>query len=201
MVRDTDSDGVTPWQTMSRVMQELRDEQLVAFLSSGRYLLLETPINVETEDLSNEPLDTAIRSGKLRPGTIQTSDPQVIRRQRRGQARLRYLTLLNYERRCAFCDVDDIQLLVASHISRWADDPDARGCLDNLLCLCRFHDVLFEFGYFSLHDDYTVVRRASSAKGVVATLLNLTTTFRRPAGYLPAPAYLTKHRLRTRLLD
>lgn len=39
---------------------------------------MDSPIAVEPEDLSNESLDIAIKFGKLRLGTVQTSDAQII---------------------------------------------------------------------------------------------------------------------------
>ena len=44
----TQSQSATPTQTLSRVLQDLRDEGMLEFLYRGTYLLLEVPINVET---------------------------------------------------------------------------------------------------------------------------------------------------------
>jgi putative restriction endonuclease len=37
ILADTDSDGATPWQTLSRVLQELRDSGLLEFVAPGTY--------------------------------------------------------------------------------------------------------------------------------------------------------------------
>jgi predicted restriction endonuclease len=64
----------------------------------------------------------------------------------------------NYEHRCCFpgCEVDHDALLVAAHITRWADNSAARGEISNGLCLCGLHDKAFEAGFFTIADDLTV---------------------------------------------
>src|SRR5439155_7331514 len=108
----------------------------------------------------------------LRLGQIATDMVSADVRLRRGQARLRELTLQSYRGRCALCDVSDRALLVASHVVPWAIYPDARGHLENIICLCRSHDALIETGYFSFTDSYTVLRRASIDSSTVRALLS-----------------------------
>ncbi len=40
MVEETHSDGQTPWQTVSRILQELRDDGQLEFLRPGKYRAL-----------------------------------------------------------------------------------------------------------------------------------------------------------------
>ena len=115
---------------------------------------------------------------------------------RHGQERLRVLTLRSYADQCAVCDVSATELLVASHIHRWADDADARGRLDNIICLCRFHDALFECGYWSLSDNLDVVLRPGIQSATVGSLLPASMSFRRPSSSHPDPTFLSKHRIR-----
>jgi hypothetical protein len=105
------------------------------------------PIDVESQDLTDEVIDLAIQEERLRMGIVPTDSAVTLARQRRGQERLRRLTLLNYDSMCALCDVNDLSLLITSHIVGWAEAPEARGMLSNVICLCQFHDVLFEQGY------------------------------------------------------
>ena len=121
----------------------------------------------------------------------------MLSRRRKGHARLRALTIENYGFRCALCDVTEDNLLVVGHISRWADDPEARGDLANAICLCKFHDALFELGYLSLSDDLTVLRKADGKSEAVAMILDLAKKFRLPLKFSPDPKYLRKHRHRT----
>ncbi|NJN96960.1 MAG: hypothetical protein HC875_24125 [Anaerolineales bacterium] len=92
------------------------------------------------------------------PTVVATDNIETQTTRRQGQDIVRELTLENYGYQCALCDVSDEQLLVVSHISRWADDHEARGNLSNVICLCKFHDSLFEDGYLSLSDDYKVLK-------------------------------------------
>ena len=196
IVSDIGYQGATPGQTLIRVLQELRDEELIYFIGDGIYLLADTPIHIDTEDLPDEVIDILIKKEKLRIGIILTDDKQAIARQRKGQSRIRSLTLANYGNQCAFCDVDDISFLVASHIARWADEPDARGDLSNVICMCRLHDALFEQGYFSISDDYSVIKKSGIKSNFINRMLNVTFEFRTPKLYFPLKKYLKKHRER-----
>ncbi len=197
IVAATGATGATPWQTMSRVFQGLRDEGLVELLTPGSYLLLDTPIDAESEPLSNKAIDFAILAGRLRMGRVQTGVSVGQARRRRGQARLRQLSPAGYGGRCAVCDVSTPDLLVASHIVRWADAPDHRGDLQNVLSLCRFHDTLFERGDWSLADDYVVLTRPTPAGQVVTAVLAAVGEFRPPTRHPPAATFLREHRRRT----
>jgi len=191
---ETHSRGRTPAQTLSRVLQDLRDEGVLQFLGRGTYLLLDRPLDVEGEDLPDRAIDLALAVNKLRIGRISTNSAQAVVRQRRGQQRLRRLVLINYDSQCAVCDIGDAALLVTSHIVPWAEDPDARGDLRNVLCLCRFHDALFEQGYWSLTDNLKVVRRNSGSGRIVRILLDATVAFRPPRQHPPDPRFLRRHR-------
>jgi len=195
IVRETQSVGGTPHQTLSRELQQLRDRGLVEFLSPGRYRLTKPIVNVETFVGPQDELDSAIKEGRLRIGKIETSNDLALQRRRRGQDRLRKLALDNYTRRCAVCDLQDEAILWASHIVPWAESEDGRGDLTNVLVLCRPHDSLFEFGYWSLDDELTVLRNPQKMKSwVVQALLPVTISFCRPRSYVPACEYLQVHR-------
>jgi len=196
--KDTKTYGATPDQTLSRILQDLRDEGLINFYDDrGTYILLDAPINIESEDLKESVLDYALKKDKIKFGDISTDNKEAIGRYRKGQARLRKLTLENYNHKCAFCDVTDDNLLVASHISRWADDPDGRGDLSNIICLCKFHDALFEAGYISLSDELKILKKSDNASRTVAINLDIVKEFRVPSDFKPDPKYLQKHRHRT----
>jgi len=153
-------------------------------------------IDVESQDLPDEVIDRAIREARLRMGRVPTDSAVTLARQRRGQERLRRLTLLNYDSMCALCDVNVPALLVTSHIVGWAEAPEARGMLSNVICLCQFHDVLFEQGYWSLADDFTLRRKSPLRSRTIASLLDSALRFRRPHDHPPAASFLRQHRLR-----
>ncbi len=190
------SAGAPPHYTLSKVLQELRDEGLVEFLEKGSYLLQDTNIDVDDEDLTDEAIDHAIRARRLILREIETANSQVLGRRRKGQDRLRRLSLDQYSNTCALCDLSDRRLLIASHILPWSESEEFRGRLDNVICLCRFHDTLFEYGYWSLSDELTVVKRNNAPYAAIRVLLDGITIFRAPTEFVPAIDFVRGHRAR-----
>lgn len=199
VTKATGSRGVTPHQTASKTLQELRNDGLLEFLNPGQYLLLDKPLEAESEELPDEALDTAIRANKLTFSSVETGDTQTVTRRRRGQDRLRSLCLREYRTRCAVCDVEDNGLLIASHVIGWAESPAHRGLLANVICLCRLHDALFEGGYWSLDDNLEIVTRRQVASVFLTRVLDLLTLFTPPATHGPAPQFLAAHRTKSGL--
>lgn len=196
---DVGSRGATPNYTLSRILQEFRRMGILHHVERGVDLLLDTAISAEAEDYPDKALDIAIDREALRIEDVLTGDATILARRRRGQARLRQHTLTNYANRCALCDVTHLDLLVASHIVRWGDDPDARGRLSNILCLCRMHDALFELGYIGIADDLSVLMKPGVVSTVVGYLQRTATRLRSPLAHPPGDVYLQRHRRRTGL--
>lgn len=196
IVATTGSQGATPAQTLSRHLQELRDEGIIQFLERGQYLLLDTPIDVEHEDLTDEAIDYALKANRLRLGIVATDSVPTRVRRRRGQARIRDLITRSYDGRCAVCDVEDNRLLIASHIVGWAESPEHRGNLSNVICLCRFHDALFEAHYWTLTDDLLPVATTITTSHTVRVLLERVVHFRCPNQFPPAIEFVRAHRQR-----
>lgn len=200
MIAETTSAGRTPAQTVSRVLQELRDEGRLFFSEAGVYVINGAAVDAVGEDFPDDVLDHAARSGTLVLPDVVTSDAISQLRVRRGMAAVRRTTLLNYRGRCALCDIADVQLLVVSHIARWADRPEARGQLANVICLCRVHDPLFELGYFALSDELAVIWRPNIASMAIRTWADICTgPFRPPMRQAPATGFLQEHRNRVGL--
>jgi predicted restriction endonuclease len=149
---------------------------------------------VEEEDLPDEAIDHALRANRLQIGIVPTDNQQALARQRRGQARIRQLTVENYRSCCAVCDIVELPLLIASHIVGWAEAPEHRGDLANVICLCRIRDMLFEAGYWSLDDSLRLVKRDSVSSKTIRLLLDAMTYFERPRDYVPDERFLTRHR-------
>ncbi len=157
------------------------------------------PVDVEDRDRTDDELDDLIRSKRLLIGIVTTGTQERLVRLRRGQARLRQLTIENYRERCAICDIADPALLIASHVVTWAEAPEHRGDLSNVICLCRIHDALFEAGYWSLTDDFRLVKKKPVASIMIRSLLNGMKSFNSPLGFPPAAGFLTRHRERVGL--
>ncbi|MFJ3041707.1 phosphorothioated DNA-binding restriction endonuclease [Streptomyces tendae] len=85
---------------------------------------------------------------------------QLSARSRQRDRRMRELVLTAYEYRCAFCGYDGRIAampvgLEAAHVRWWAfDGPDD---IENGLCLCSLHHVLFDKGVLGLGDDQRIL--------------------------------------------
>ncbi len=201
IIAEIGSAGKTPGQTVSRVLQELRDEGFLFFSNnSGEYILNHVPIDAGAEDLPEDALENAIDKGVLILKDVAVSSEEQVNRIRKGVKALRKQTLLNYQNCCALCDIDDSQLLVTSHIARWADNPNARGLLSNTICFCTLHDKLFENGYFSMNDDTTLIWRKPQKIKVIETWKSeCTGNFKFPRYNNPNPIFMSQHRVRVGL--
>lgn len=197
IVTETNSAGVTPSQTVSRVLQELRDEGFLFFSNTGLYTLNKVLINTASEDLPDDVLENAVTNGQLILSDVVTSSDSATVRVRRGMNALRKKTLYNYKNNCALCDINDDGLLVASHIDRWADNQEARGLLSNTICFCTFHDKLFENGYFSMMDNLELIwKMPQPIQAIEVWHHKCTTSFKFPKAYSPEPKFLKAHRSR-----
>jgi len=197
ITQEANAQGETPSQTLSRVLQELRDEQLVEFVDNqGNYIFLFDKIKIVNEDLPENIIDLAIKSGKLDFTDVDTRETSYQTRQRVGQQRLRHLTLMNYQHRCALCDVSDDNLLVAAHIARWADSKEGRGDLGNIICLCKWHDPLLEHGLIAFADNYDILKKSTHYQ-MVEAIYQRTGFYRQPIEKPLVPKYLALHRKRT----
>jgi len=200
IVADTASAGKTPSQTVSRVLQELRDEGFLFFSNSGLYTLNQVAISAANEDLPDDVLENAVEEGHLVLPDVETSSDVAVGRVRRGMNALRRRTLSNYGGSCALCDVNDAGLLVASHIARWADHPEARGLLSNTICFCTLHDKLFETGYFAMNERCDLIWKTPQLIKVIDIWRQqCTVNFKFPNAVMPAPTFINEHRVRVGL--
>jgi putative restriction endonuclease len=200
MVSDTGSFGKTPAQTVSRVLQELREDKFLFFSDTGLYTLNQVLVSAISEDLPDDVLENAVEEGLLVLSDVETSNDVALSRVRRGVNALRKKTLSNYRGSCALCDVDDKGLLVASHVARWADHPEARGLLSNTICLCTLHDKLFENGYFSMDDALNLIwKMPQTIKVIDVWRQQCTVNFKLPQSVKPNLAFIKEHRHRVGL--
>lgn len=199
IIEKTGRSGKTPAQTISRVLQELRDEGILFFSSnSGEYILNNVKIDASAEDFPEDALENAIANDCLTLSDVETASAIAVSRIRMGVATLRKKTLLNYRSCCALCDIDDARLLVTSHIARWADNPEAQGLLSNTICFCTLHDKLFENGYFSFEDNFSVIwKETQKSKTIEIWKNSCTEKFKLPVYKNPSSVFIHQHRLRT----
>jgi len=201
----TRTKGKTPEQTLSRTLQELwKEENYLSHEERGIYQLIQLDnVNLQTVDITDndvkeKDLDKLIKNNQLVfPQKVDTRETESQQKIRIGQQKLRELTLKNYNHECAFCEVQEEDLLVAGHIVRWADDKRNRGSLENVIAMCEFHDPLFENGYFTLTKDLEIelhpyLNRFSRP---VVRILEKTDEFKKP-NISPNKTLIMKHRNR-----
>lgn len=177
------------WQEMGRVMFA----EFIAFVRSRSQASFRD-ISKLTENIPDDDLDWLIMKDHPLASKVLTDSVVAHTLQRRGQDSLRRLALMNYQGRCALCDIADPRLLIASHIIPWAQMKEARGLLSNVICLCRSHDALFELGYWSLSDDLTVLLNEKVNTYHGTRLLMQNVSFRSPQHHSPSPEFLRMHR-------
>jgi len=200
IVAETESTATKPDRSLSEALQKLRNVGEVEFIVGhrGHYRYLPNrslgPIDVESHELEVIELDEAIYSKRLRLGVVPADAVVGQARRRIGQERLRELTRQLYEGKCAVCEIDIPELLITSHIVPWAEDEEARGHLDNIICLCRFHDALFERGYWGLSNKLRIIRSSCKVTATISMLLGSLNSFRAPREWQPSVKYVTRHR-------
>jgi hypothetical protein len=200
IVSVTASVGKTPAQTVSRVLQELRDEGFLYFSNNGLYTLNKVEINATNEDLPDDVLENAVTEGLLILPDVEVGSEVSMIRVRRGMSALRQRTLANYRHTCALCDVNDVGLLVSSHIARWADHPEARGLLSNTICLCTLHDKLFENGYFAMNESLELIWKSpQTIRAIDIWRQQCTVNFKLPQSVKPKLGFIKEHRNRVGL--
>ena len=151
----------------------------------------------------NEETETKTEPAVERLGPLNTplgpSEVNRTTRARRGQDWFRKTLDVAYELRCAVSGCDLPELLVASHIVRWADDETHRLNPHNGLLLSAIHDRAFETGHLALTDDYRVIISTQMRQKPEPFMRQALGAYhgaalRRPIRFLPDPQFLRQHR-------
>lgn len=134
----------TPDQTLSRVLQELRDRGELEFLDlDGTYRIL---------DLDDEAMASPEESN---PGQqYEARTYETIVQARSMPVALRKAALSWYDSRCPVSGVDHDGLLDVAHVLPWSDHPDHRTDPENVMVLDKTHHEAFDRGLFTVDDDY-----------------------------------------------
>ena len=116
---------------------------------------------------------------------------------RRGQQFFRRLVLASYNERCAITNIEQRELLVASHIVPWAQDKTRRLDPTNGICLCSLFDVAFDSGVVAVSDDLKVLisERVSEADANKLRSIALP-KLRLPSRFRPDISLFSEHRSR-----
>jgi putative restriction endonuclease len=145
--------------------------------------------NTTVEALNEIPEEELPREGIERERLV---------RQRVNQCFFRKMILAGYNNTCCITGLQQPELLVASHIRRWADDPENRMNPRNGLALNALHDRAFEAGLIGIDAEYRVVLSPALKKSKNAAVLQHFLPYERvviglPSRFLPDKAFLGVH--------
>lgn len=134
------SAGATPQQTLSRVLQDLRNEGVLIFDGGGRYRL--------SSGLAGIDVETAVVTEAMR---LQTC--------RIGQSSFRKRLEVRWNKTCPLTGISDRELLRASHVVPWnrCESAEERLSVDNGLLLSALWDAAFDHGLVAFDDDGTAM--------------------------------------------
>jgi predicted restriction endonuclease len=154
--KEVDLIDITHYLNNLNQIKEFSDQKLTSPQTTESFSGLGAQIS-NLEKIFERDIDYAIRNKQDQyVKEIFVTENRIMSIARRGQNILRKHTLRNYSNKCAMCDIEDIELLIASHIIPWAQDKSKRGILENIICLCMIHDLLFEKGMITISGSYEI---------------------------------------------
>jgi predicted restriction endonuclease len=147
------STGATPEQTLSRVLQELRDEGVLIFDGQGQYRI--------AEGVADESVEVAVATEQWK-----------LQKTRIGQGPFRSALLARWQGRCPLTGIAEPELLRASHIIPWnrCESDAERVNPENGLLLSALWDAAFDRGLVSFADDGRVLPLAGLSGSSFAVL-------------------------------
>ena len=175
-----DQKGILKTSTLERELEGASDQY-------RRALMLVSDIN-EYIDKVNDVIEG--KASDYCPPDGPTELP-VESKRRISHSSLRRRVLKNYSKRCALCEVQEVDLLVCSHITPWSIDEKNRLNPMNAICLCVWHDKLFDKGYFSLGEGYRLIVSTQTPIYIEQGLRNL--IFQLPLTEPPDDGFLQYH--------
>ena len=96
-----------------------------------------------------------------------------------------------YSSQCSCCEIDQKELLVASHIIPWSKDEARRLDPQNCILLCKMHDALFDKGFITFNEKYEVLISKKLSENTKAYAKNV--FLRLPSSSIPNVEYLRLH--------
>lgn len=144
---------------------------------------------ITLEQLNDLPEEELPRAGEDRERMVRV---------RVNQGFFRKTILASYNNTCCITGLQQPELLVASHIRRWADDKANRMNPSNGLALNALHDRAYEAGLITITPEYRVklsaVLKKRTDEGVARHFLPYEgANLRLPKRFLPDVAFLRGH--------
>lgn len=180
-------DAKTPGQTLSRILQELRDRGELEFLDlDGTYRIL---------GLDEEAMASPGESNPEQQYEARTYETTV--QARSMPVAFRRAALSWYDSRCPVSGVDHDGLLDVAHVLSWSDHPEYRTDPGNVLVLDKTHHEAFDRGLFTFDDEYRLrvapdfETESDVLEGTLLDQQGDTVGF--PGSRRPSPDYLQQH--------
>jgi len=172
-------------RNVRNVLQGATKNGYLIRVGRGRYKI---NIKTDTKNVINQEYSKELEN-------IEQTERETVINQRIGQQIIRKHLLVEYENKCAMCNIDHPDLLRVSHIIPWSENKETRLDVQNTLLLCGLHDLAFEKGFITIKDDYTITIN-TEVKGVKTILRSITSKvllLPKSKSYYPKHEYLKVH--------
>lgn len=113
---------------------------------------------------------------------------------RQNQHYFRRMLLASYNGRCAITDIEQKELLIASHIRPWKESEESRLDPSNGILLNSLHDRAFDRGLITFEDDMSLVMSKHLNIPSIAKPFFEDKKLNSPQRFAPNPEYLAYHR-------
>jgi|TARA_B100000315_G_scaffold181369_1_gene170245 predicted restriction endonuclease len=150
IVSESSSEGLTPSQTLSRVLQNLRDEGFLEFDGSGRYTLIASTLQPNSADLDESEITKPDRA----PTTVHRiiRDTSIVSKLKRLYLYKCQICGIRLELSSGFyCEAHHLRPLGRPH-----KGPDHER---NIVIVCPNHHVLLDYGAIKLDSNVLFVLR------------------------------------------
>lgn len=141
-------DARTPEQTLSRVLQELRDAGHIEFVSPGVYRVLR--LGTERHPPPNERVPASLEHGSQTE--VRTREVQY----RPYQDWFRSYVVPNFGHACAVCGLAPEWFVQAAHLRPVGRYPELAGDVSSGIALCYNHHRAMDFGAMTIERDRTI---------------------------------------------
>jgi putative restriction endonuclease len=172
-----------------QVWNEFYDNWASALLESEK--LLAEKKHTTIEKLNKIEIDDLPKEGREKEQLVKV---------RVNQSIFRTMILATYNNKCCITGIDNLDLLIASHIVPWSKDEKNRLNPMNGLCLNTLHDRAFDKGLITISaEDYSIkvssrLKKKNSVESIEMNFIKLEgTSIVLPDKFLPSKEFLKIH--------
>jgi hypothetical protein len=146
----------------------------VASIKNHIFKLTNNPISKDVKEYYANPYLTIKYDEQAESNEFEIENKRQEINVRLRQSKFRKGVLNNFNSTCCISNINEEDLLVASHIIPWADKKETRLDPTNGLCLSILYDKLFDKGYFTITDDLKIqtIQDTSNLSKPLVDILN-----------------------------